>query len=68
MVKLPAAKEGNYTMNISDATGNIIGSASLKASDLAGYEVNLQHYMPGIYTVQIIGGDMNLVKRVVKKN
>ncbi|MFM2285848.1 MAG: hypothetical protein RLZZ543_1345, partial [Bacteroidota bacterium] len=67
-VKLPAAKEGNYTMNITDATGNIIGSAALKASDLVGYEVNLQHYMPGIYTVQIVGADLNLVKRVVKKN
>lgn len=66
-IKLPNAKAGNYTLNITDATGALVGSVELKNTDLTNYEINLKDQLPGIYTIQILNDQINLVKRVVKR-
>jgi hypothetical protein len=66
-IKLPNAKSGNYTLNISDGTGALVGSVELKDTDLTNYEISLKDQLPGVYTIQIFNDQINLVKRVVKR-
>jgi hypothetical protein len=66
-IKLPNAKSGNYTLNITNATGALVGSVELKNADLINYEISLKDQLPGVFTVQILSDQVNLVKRIIKR-
>ncbi len=66
-LQLPGAEAGIYQMSITDAAGNLVGSATVKHTDLAGFEISLKDRMPGVYTIQVFSPKINLVKRIVKR-